>query len=38
MSAEEKEGKLEKDRKEQCELWAYLIMHNMGMKNKEKRK
>lgn len=38
MSVEEKEGQLEKDRKEQCELWAYLIMHNMGMKNKEKKK
>lgn len=29
---------LRKDRKTQIELWAYLIMHNMGMKNTEKKK
>ena len=26
------------DRKAQINLWAYLIMHNMGMRSKEKKK
>lgn len=38
MSESEKAQRLEKDRETQISLWAYLIMHNMGMRQKEKRK
>lgn len=37
MSEEEKARQLENDRETQRNLWAYLIMHNMGMRNKEKK-
>lgn len=38
MSESEKAQRLEKDRETQISLWAYLIMHNIGMRQKEKRK
>lgn len=37
MTTGEIERRLMQDRKAQIELWAYLIMHNMGMRLKEKR-
>lgn len=37
MDAEEIKQRLEQDHIEQIELWAYLIMHNMGMRLKEKK-
>lgn len=37
MTTGEKERRLMQDRKAQIELWAYLIMHNMGMRLKEKK-
>ncbi len=37
MREDEKAKQLEKDREAQINLWAYLIMHNMGMRQKEKR-
>ena len=37
MSENEKSQQLEKDRETQINLWAYLIMHNMGMRHKEKK-
>lgn len=37
MSEEEKAQQLKKDYEIQIELWAYLIMHNMGMERKEKK-
>lgn len=38
MSEAERERKLLEDRRTQTELWAYLIMHNMGMRRQEKKK
>ena len=37
MTAEEKEHRLRQDYTAQINLWAYLIMHNMGMRRKEKK-
>lgn len=37
MSAEEIEKQLTQDRSTQINLWAYLIMHNIGMRSEEKR-
>ena len=37
MTEEEKEQRLRQDYRAQVDLWAYLIMHNMGMRRKEKK-
>ena len=37
MTVEEKEQRLRQDYRAQVDLWAYLIMHNMGMRRKEKK-
>lgn len=37
MSEEKKRKQLMEDREAQISLWAYLIMHNMGMRSKEKK-
>ena len=37
MRENEKLQQLEKDHETQINLWAYLIMHNMGMQHKEKK-
>lgn len=38
MNEEKKARQLMEDRKAQINLWAYLIMHNIGMRSKEKKK
>ena len=38
MSEEERIEQFTKEKESQINLWAYLIMHNVGMKNREKRK
>lgn len=38
IDTETRKERLFRDRNTQVELWAYLIMHNMGMPHKEKRR
>lgn len=38
MEETEIQQQLQKDREAQMSLWAYLIMHNVGMKNAEKKR
>lgn len=38
MEEKEIENRIEKERSRQIELYAYLIMHNAGMSNREKKK